>query len=79
MAKDQICLMAVNNKNNSLPFKKNCSTAVFMVHYYAENKQTQQTAILILAPYAFEVKNVIVSINVISMGYASRDSIKNHN
>jgi len=36
-------------------------------------------AILILEPYAFEVKKVIVSINVISMGYASRNSIKNHN
>jgi len=37
------------------------------------------TAILILAPYAFEVKKVIVFINVILMGYASGNSIKNHN
>jgi len=42
-------------------------------------------AILILEPYAFEVKKdafevqkVIVFITVISMGYASRNAIKNH-
>jgi len=38
-----------------------------------------KTAILILEPYAFEVKKVMVFINVISMDYASRNSIKNHN
>jgi len=38
-----------------------------------------ESAILILEPSAFEVKKVIVFINVISMGYASRNSIKNHN
>jgi len=39
----------------------------------------ENSAILILEPYAFEVKKVIGFISVISMGYASRNSIENHN
>jgi len=45
----------------------------------AANLCLKVKAILILEPYAFEVKKVIVFINVISMGYASRNSIKNYN
>jgi len=47
---------------------------VYKIKYYIS-----APAILILEPFAFEVKKVIVFINVISMGYASRNSIKNHN